>query len=94
MEENFFNTVILLLFTTYWFNQLNRIWFHIDEEYEKSLERINLIPKWLYPFRNVAEDFLSDKGFWIILSKVGSIIMTIIIVLVNIMLLPQFIFGK
>lgn len=87
MESKSTDILVLLIFTALWFYQLYKIWFQIDDEYKKALERSNWIPKWLYPFKNVTDDFLSDKKQWIIMSRVGSILMTIIVIWANIQIL-------
>ncbi len=82
--------LVLLIFTIFWFYRLHRLWFYTEEEYQKAVKRT----KWMPAFFNQERYLVEDKQSWITLMKVGSIIMTVLIVIANIVLLPSLLFGK
>ena len=84
------NVITLLIFTAVWFYKLHRIWFHVEEEYEKAVKRT----KWIPAIFNQERFLVEDKQSWIVLMKVGSIPMTVLIVIINVLLLPSLLFGK
>ena len=90
MESKSNDILILLIFTAFWFYQLYKIWFQIDQEYEKALKRA----KWMPKIFNTEREFIKDKQAWIMLARVSSIVLITIIIFINITLLPSLLFGR
>jgi hypothetical protein len=90
MESTSADVLILIIFTAFWFYQLYKIWFRIDDEYEKALKRAKWIPK----IFNTERYLVNDKATWVMVVRASSVLMTALIVLVNIILLPSLLFGK
>ena len=88
MESKAIDILVLLTFTTFWFYQLYKIWFQIDQEYEKAVKRT----KWMPKIFNTERYIVNDKETWISVVRGSSIVMTILMILAFFLISPSLLF--
>ena len=88
MESKAIDILVLLTFTTFWFYQLYKILFQIDQEYEKAVKRT----KWMPKIFNTERYIVNDKETWISVVRGSSIVMTILMILAFFLISPSLLF--